>query len=195
MILCNYSHRVLHICTGIHDLGPITWELALCLLLAWFCFFLVLLPGIKTFGKVSTNIFPLHNLFLLDLKFKLYLSGVTQGSLFLLLYSPTWSWRSCWFTSNTTRIPRRHHVLTDIAMEQTDRSQCLPGDTATQIFFFQSFLYRPWGGLITLLIWWGGLITLDSVNQLQSIPQLLQVIFDLNGYLSPNQFVIISITI
>ena len=69
MILCNYSHRVLHISTGIHDLGPINWELALCLLLAWFCFFLVLLPGIKTFGKVSTNIFPLHNLFLLDFKF------------------------------------------------------------------------------------------------------------------------------
>ena len=47
MILCNYSHRVLHISTGIHDLGPINWELALCLLLAWFCFFLVLLQGFK----------------------------------------------------------------------------------------------------------------------------------------------------
>jgi len=30
LILCNCSHRVLHICTGIHDLGPINWELALC---------------------------------------------------------------------------------------------------------------------------------------------------------------------
>jgi hypothetical protein len=47
VILCNYSHRVLHISTGIHDLGPINWELALCLLLAWFCFFLILLQEFK----------------------------------------------------------------------------------------------------------------------------------------------------
>lgn len=37
---------------GIHDLGSINWELALCLLLAWTCVFFVLLKGIKTFGKV-----------------------------------------------------------------------------------------------------------------------------------------------
>jgi hypothetical protein len=41
-LILNYSHRVLHISTGIHDLGPINWELALCLLLACFCCFLVL---------------------------------------------------------------------------------------------------------------------------------------------------------
>jgi hypothetical protein len=116
-MLYNYSHRVLHISTGIHDLGPINWELALCLLLAWVCVFLVLLRGIKTFGKVYQNIFPLDNLFLLDSKFKLYLSGVTQGSLFycsIPLLDPDHSVDSI---SHTTRIRRRHHVLPDTAME------------------------------------------------------------------------------
>lgn len=43
---------MLDISEGIHDLGTINWELALCLLLAWVCVFLVLLRGIKSFGKV-----------------------------------------------------------------------------------------------------------------------------------------------
>ena len=40
------------------------------------------IQGIKTFGKVYKNIFPLHNLLLSDFKFYICLSGVTQGSLF-----------------------------------------------------------------------------------------------------------------
>ena len=51
-VIFQTSKRVLDISTGIHDLGPINWELALCLLLAWVCVFLVLLKGIKSFGKV-----------------------------------------------------------------------------------------------------------------------------------------------
>ena len=82
-----------------------------------------------------TNIFPIHNLVLLDLNFKLYLSDVTQGSLFYCSIPPLDPDDSVDSISNTTRIPRRHHVLPDIAMEQTYRSQCLPGDTAMQIFF------------------------------------------------------------
>jgi len=44
---------VLNISSGIHDLGGLNWELVLCLLLDWVCVFLVLLRGIKTFGKVD----------------------------------------------------------------------------------------------------------------------------------------------
>ena len=44
---------MLNISSGIHDLGGLNWELVLCLLLAWVCVYLVLLRGIKTFGKVD----------------------------------------------------------------------------------------------------------------------------------------------
>lgn len=52
-LLLHYSHRILNISSGIHDIGSVNWELALCLLLAWVCVFLVLLRGIKSFGKVN----------------------------------------------------------------------------------------------------------------------------------------------
>lgn len=51
-----YSNRVLNISSGIHDLGGLNWELVLCLLLAWVCVYLVLLRGIKTFGKVYNDV-------------------------------------------------------------------------------------------------------------------------------------------
>ncbi|KAK4025847.1 hypothetical protein OUZ56_014892 [Daphnia magna] len=50
----EYFHKhVLDISTGIHDLGPINWELALCLLLAWVCVFFMLLRQIKSFIKAN----------------------------------------------------------------------------------------------------------------------------------------------
>jgi solute carrier family 6 (neurotransmitter transporter, glycine) member 5/9 len=51
---------VLNLSDGIDDLGSINWQVALCLLLAWTCVFLVLLKGIKSFGKAVyfTALFP-----------------------------------------------------------------------------------------------------------------------------------------
>ena len=47
------SHRVLNISpTGISDMGPVQWELALCLLGAWIIAFLCMIKGIKSSGKV-----------------------------------------------------------------------------------------------------------------------------------------------
>lgn len=46
---------MLNISEGLDDLGPINWELALCLFLAWTAVALVLVKGLKSFGKVSTN--------------------------------------------------------------------------------------------------------------------------------------------
>ena len=132
MILFNYSYRVLYISTCIHGMMGIISIMpapGLILLLSSSS------TRNQTFGKVYKNIFPLHNLFLLDSKYKLYLSGVTQSSLFYCSIPPLDPDDSVDSISNTTRIPRRHHVLPDIAMEQTYRSQCLPGDTAMQIFF------------------------------------------------------------
>ncbi|XP_064638944.1 sodium-dependent proline transporter-like [Lineus longissimus] len=45
---------------GLHDLGPIRWELALCLLLGWIIVFFSLIKGVKSSGKVVyfTATFP-----------------------------------------------------------------------------------------------------------------------------------------
>nr|CAH0101802.1 unnamed protein product [Daphnia galeata] len=85
-----FHHRVLHISTGIHDLGPINWELALCLLLAWVCVFLVLLRGIKTFGKAVyfTALFPYLILTILLIR-SATLPGFVDGIMFYL--TPQWS--------------------------------------------------------------------------------------------------------
>ncbi|EFX87893.1 hypothetical protein DAPPUDRAFT_42690 [Daphnia pulex] len=84
-----FHHRVLHISTGIHDLGPINWELALCLLLAWACVFMVLLRGIKTFGKAVyfTALFPYLILTILLIR-SATLPGFMDGIMFYL--TPQW---------------------------------------------------------------------------------------------------------
>ncbi|XP_053385805.1 sodium- and chloride-dependent glycine transporter 1-like [Mercenaria mercenaria] len=55
-----FTNRVLHQTSGLDVTGGISWELTLCLLLAWLIVFLVLTKGIKTLGKVVyvTAIFP-----------------------------------------------------------------------------------------------------------------------------------------
>lgn len=49
--------RVLGITTGIHDLGALRWELALCLLLAWVICYFCIWKGVKTTGKVRCSAF------------------------------------------------------------------------------------------------------------------------------------------
>ena len=46
------SNRVLHLTSNLGETGGVSWELSLCLLLAWLIVFLVLTKGIKTLGKV-----------------------------------------------------------------------------------------------------------------------------------------------
>lgn len=38
---------------GLHDPGPVRWQLALCLLAAWVLIFLCMLKGIRSSGKVT----------------------------------------------------------------------------------------------------------------------------------------------
>ena len=47
---------MLDISDGIHDIGTIRWELAGCLLLAWTVVYLALWRGIKSIGKVCTEL-------------------------------------------------------------------------------------------------------------------------------------------
>ncbi|KAK2101382.1 hypothetical protein P7K49_019048 [Saguinus oedipus] len=46
--------RVLGITSGIHDLGALRWELALCLLLAWVICYFCIWKGVKSTGKWSS---------------------------------------------------------------------------------------------------------------------------------------------
>jgi len=49
-----YSRRVLRLSSGIDDMGPVMWDLALSLIGAWVLTFLTLFKGIKVSGKVRT---------------------------------------------------------------------------------------------------------------------------------------------
>jgi Sodium:neurotransmitter symporter family len=49
---CISSRRMLRLSTGIDVIGPVMWDLALSLLLAWIISFLCMIKGIKTTGKV-----------------------------------------------------------------------------------------------------------------------------------------------
>ena len=53
---------MLDISNGIHDLGGIRWELAICLLLAWVIVYCALWNGIKSFGKVNIGTIFLYEL-------------------------------------------------------------------------------------------------------------------------------------
>lgn len=43
------------ITSGIHDLGSLRWELALCLLLAWIICYFCIWKGVKSTGKVCAG--------------------------------------------------------------------------------------------------------------------------------------------
>lgn len=71
--------------TGLDNMGPVRWELALCLLLAWIIVTLSLLRGVKTSGKVVyfTAIFPYIVLVVLLIR-GVTLEGYYTGILFYI---------------------------------------------------------------------------------------------------------------
>lgn len=105
---------------GIHDLGPVRWQMALCLLLAWTIIFFSLVKGVKSSGKVVyfTALFPYAVLIVLFLR-GLLLDGHYEGIEFYILKAD-------------------FSKLKEAAVWK---------DAAVQIFFSLS---ASWGGLITL---------------------------------------------
>uniref|UniRef100_A0A6I8PJB4 Transporter n=1 Tax=Ornithorhynchus anatinus TaxID=9258 RepID=A0A6I8PJB4_ORNAN len=85
--------RVLKISAGIHDLGALRWELALCLLLAWIICYFCIWKGVKSTGKVVyfTATFPYLMLFVLLIR-GVTLPGAGQGIQFYLYPNLTRLW-------------------------------------------------------------------------------------------------------
>ncbi|XP_034387997.1 solute carrier family 6 member 6b [Cyclopterus lumpus] len=80
-----WEHNVLGISDGIDDIGPIKWDLALCLLLVWVICFFCIWKGVKTTGKVVyiTATFPFVMLIVLLIR-GVTLPGASAGIMFYL---------------------------------------------------------------------------------------------------------------
>lgn len=86
----DYFHKVvLDITNGVHDIGTVKWELALCLLLAWVLVCFCLAKGIKSGGKAAyfTAFFPYIVLSILLVR-SLTLPGSVDGIIYY--FKPQW---------------------------------------------------------------------------------------------------------
>uniref|UniRef100_A0A3Q2CS34 Sodium- and chloride-dependent GABA transporter 3-like n=1 Tax=Cyprinodon variegatus TaxID=28743 RepID=A0A3Q2CS34_CYPVA len=80
-----WENRVLNLSSGIHDLGSLSWELVLCLLVSWILCYFSIWKGIRSSGKVAyfTATFPYVMLFVLLIR-GLTLPGAWEGIYFYL---------------------------------------------------------------------------------------------------------------
>uniref|UniRef100_A0A3Q4BY76 Transporter n=1 Tax=Mola mola TaxID=94237 RepID=A0A3Q4BY76_MOLML len=80
-----WENNVLGISNGIDDIGPIKWDLALCLLLIWIICFFCIWKGVKSTGKVVyiTATFPFIMLIVLLIR-GVTLPGASEGIKFYL---------------------------------------------------------------------------------------------------------------
>ncbi|XP_057412624.1 sodium- and chloride-dependent betaine transporter isoform X1 [Balaenoptera acutorostrata] len=80
-----WERRVLGLSSGIHELGALRWELALCLLLAWVVCYFCIWKGVKSTGKVVyfTATFPYLMLVILLIR-GVTLPGAYEGIIYYL---------------------------------------------------------------------------------------------------------------
>uniref|UniRef100_A0A8C5E5H3 Transporter n=1 Tax=Gouania willdenowi TaxID=441366 RepID=A0A8C5E5H3_GOUWI len=86
-----WEHNVLGITNGIEDIGPVKWDLALCLLLVWVICFFCIWKGVKSTGKVVyiTATFPFVMLIVLLIR-GVTLPGASAGIKFYLYPDLVW---------------------------------------------------------------------------------------------------------
>ena len=53
--LFSSSNNILKISEGLSDIGDVSWQIVLCLILAWVIIYLCLIKGVISSGKVSKN--------------------------------------------------------------------------------------------------------------------------------------------
>ncbi|GCC40570.1 hypothetical protein chiPu_0024600, partial [Chiloscyllium punctatum] len=84
-LFCSERTLGLSRSSGLHDPGPVRWELAICLLAAWVIIFLCCLKGIRSSGKIVyvTATFPYLVLIVLIIR-GATLKGSLQGVKFYL---------------------------------------------------------------------------------------------------------------
>ncbi|CAH8672681.1 unnamed protein product [Schistosoma margrebowiei] len=85
-----WERRVLKISDGIHDIGTVQWDLALCLLLTWVIIYLCIWKGIKTSAKIMYVTALLPYVFIITLLIRTaLLDGASNGLVHYL--KPNWS--------------------------------------------------------------------------------------------------------
>ncbi|CAH8681896.1 unnamed protein product [Schistosoma haematobium] len=85
-----WERRVLKISDGIHDIGTVQWDLALCLLLTWVIIYLCIWKGIKTSAKIMYVTALLPYVFMITLLIRTaLLDGASNGLIHYL--KPDWS--------------------------------------------------------------------------------------------------------
>uniref|UniRef100_A0A665T6N1 Transporter n=1 Tax=Echeneis naucrates TaxID=173247 RepID=A0A665T6N1_ECHNA len=86
-----WEHNVLGITGGIENMGPVKWDLALCLLLVWVICFFCIWKGVKSTGKVVyiTATFPFVMLIVLLIR-GVTLPGASAGIKFYLYPDLVW---------------------------------------------------------------------------------------------------------
>uniref|UniRef100_A0A095AWH9 Sodium-and chloride-dependent GABA transporter 2 n=1 Tax=Schistosoma haematobium TaxID=6185 RepID=A0A095AWH9_SCHHA len=85
-----WERRVLKLSDGIHDIGTVQWDLALCLLLTWVIIYLCIWKGIKTSAKIMYVTALLPYVFMITLLIRTaLLDGASNGLIHYL--KPDWS--------------------------------------------------------------------------------------------------------
>ncbi|XP_033111858.1 sodium- and chloride-dependent glycine transporter 1-like [Anneissia japonica] len=80
-----FSHAVLGISDGLHEIGGVRWQLLVCLVIAWVVVYLCLIRGIHSSGKVVyfTATFPFVLLFILFIR-GVTLPGAMDGIIYFI---------------------------------------------------------------------------------------------------------------
>ncbi|KAK2491212.1 hypothetical protein MC885_014485 [Smutsia gigantea] len=152
-----WERRVLGITSGIHDLGALRWELALCLLLAWVICYFCIWKGVKSTGKVVyfTATFPYLMLIILLIR-GITLPGAYAGIIYYLkpdllrLKDP-----QVWMDAGTQiffSFAICQGCLTALGSYNKYHNNCYRGLYSSFALYLLTFFGSPNGGILSLFL-------------------------------------------